>query len=264
MLGIIGGGNMGEALIKGIISSKVFSPENIIVSEILDKRRNYLEELYKIKTTPKIKELLDKASIVIFAVKPQVIDNVLEELKEYHMDNKLFISIAAGVKIEKFEKYLGKDKKIIRVMPNTCAFVLESVSALSPNENINENDLKVALEIFNAIGETVVVPEYQQDAITGLSGSGPGYVATIIEAFIDAGVLSGLSRDIAEKLVIQTFLGTIKLKLESDKSFYDIKSMVTSPGGTTITGIHELEKGNLRATIMNCVKKATERSKELN
>ncbi len=263
MLGIIGGGNMGEALIKGIISSQIFSPEKIIVSEILDKRRNYLEKSYKIKTTLKIEELLDKAEIVIFAVKPQIIDTVLDEIKGYNMDNKLFISIAAGVKIEKFEKYLGKDKKIIRVMPNTCAFVLESISALSPNKNIDENDLKIALKIFNAIGETVVVPEYQQDPITGLSGSGPGYVATIMEAFIDAGVLSGLSRDIAEKLVIQTFLGTIKLKLESDKNFYEIKSMVTSPGGTTISGIHELEKGNLRATIMNCVKEATNKSKEL-
>ena len=263
MIGIVGGGNMGEALIKGMISSKLYSPDEIIVTEILKERCNYLEDNYKIKTTQKISELLEKVSIVIFAVKPQIINNVLDEVRKFKDLNKLFISIAAGVKIEKFEKYFGEDKKIVRVMPNTCAFVQESMSAICYNKNVNENDVKTVLEIFNSIGETVIVPEYLMDAVTGLSGSGPGFVAVILEAFIDAGVLAGLSRDVAEKLTIQTFLGTIKLKKETEKSFYEIKSMVTSPGGTTISGIHELEKGNLRASIMNCIKRATYRSKEL-
>ena len=263
MLGIIGGGNMGEALIKGIIKAGIFNNNEIVVSELIDERREYLENNYKIEVTYKLEDLINNCNIIIFAVKPQVIDSVLIELKQNNLNEKLFISIAAGVKIEKFESYLGNDKKIIRVMPNTCAFVLESMSAISCNRNVTDYDLNQALKIFNSIGECVIVPETQLDAITGLSGSGPGFVSVILESFIDAGVLVGLSRDIAEKLIIQTFKGTLKLKEESNKTFYEIKSMVTSPGGTTISGIYELEKGAIRAAIMNCIKRATERSKEL-
>ena len=263
MLGIIGGGKMGEALIKGIITAKTFPPEKIIVSEIVEDRCNYLSKNYGILTTNEVQYLVDKADIIIFAVKPQVIENILKEIKDSDITKKLFISIAAGVKIEKFEQYLGKDKKIIRVMPNACAFALESMSAICTNKNIENKDIEIVLEIFNSIGETIVVSESQMDAITALSGSGPGYVAVILEAFVDAGVLVGLNREIAEKLTLQTFLGTLKLKEQSGKNFYEIKSMITSPGGTTIAGIAELEKNNLRNAIFNCIKKATERSKEL-
>ncbi len=263
MLGIIGGGNMGEALLKGILKAEIYNNSEIIVAEISESRRKIINENYKVKTTDSLKTAIEFSNIIIIAVKPQVIDNVLNEIKNLSITDKLFISIAAGVKIEKFESILGEDKKIIRVMPNTCAFVLESMSALSCNKNVSKKDLENALKIFNAIGETVIIDENQLDAITGLSGSGPGYIAVILEAFTDAGVLVGLSRDVAEKLVIQTFLGTLKLKLGSGKTFSEIKAMVTSPGGTTINGIFELERGNLRSTIMNCVKKATDRSKEL-
>jgi len=260
MIGIIGGGNMGEALIRGLLKSN----KSLIICEISPQRIKYLKENYSVIVTDNLEELLKKSEIVIFAVKPQVIDSVLNNVKNSRisLNDKLFISIAAGVKIEKFEKYLGNDKKIVRVMPNACAFVLESMSALSPNKNVTENEIKTALDIFNSIGETVVIDEAYMDAITGLSGSGPGFVALILEAFSDAGVNVGLPRDIVNKLILQTFKGTIKL-IEEGKSFIEVKNMVTSPGGTTIAGIHELEKGALKATIMNCIKRATERSKEL-
>ncbi len=261
MIGIIGGGNMGEALAKGLLKNE----KKIIICEISKERREYLKKEFDVEITGNLHELLKKSEIIIFAVKPQVIDKVLEDVKNSKIEitDKLFISIAAGVKIEKFEKYLGKDKKIIRVMPNTCAFVLESMSALSPNKNVKKEELEKALNIFNSIGETVVVEENYLDAITGLSGSGPGFIALIFEAFSDAGVNVGLPRDIVNKLILQTFYGTIKLIKETGKSFIDIKNMVTSPGGTTIAGIHELEKGGLKGIIMNCIKRATDRSKEL-
>ncbi len=260
MIGIIGGGNMGEALIRGLLKNN----RNLIICEISPQRIDYLKNNYEIDVTENLNELLKNSEIVIFAVKPQVIDSVLENVKnsKISLDEKLFISIAAGVKIEKFEKYLGSDKKIIRVMPNACAFVLESMSALSPNKNVTEEDITAALEIFNSIGESVVIDEVYMDAITGLSGSGPGFIALILEAFSDAGVNVGLPRNIVDKLILQTFKGTIKL-IEEGKSYIEVKNMVTSPGGTTIAGIHELEKGRLKATIMNCIKRATERSREL-
>ncbi len=260
MIGIIGGGNMGEALVQGLLKND----KKILVCEIDENRISFLKQKYNINITKELDKIINSCNIIIFAIKPQIIDEILDKLKKFkNLSQKLFISIAAGVKIEKFENFLGKNIKIVRVMPNACAFVLESMSALSPNKNIEKKDLETAIEIFNSIGKTVIVSEKEMDAITALSGSGPGYVALILEAFSDAGVNVGLNREIANKLIVQTFKGVIKLFEESEKSFIEIKNMVTSPGGTTIAGIHELEKGCLKGTIMNCIEKAYERSKKL-
>ena len=263
MIGFIGGGNMGEAIIKGILKSGKYDKDNIIVSDVSDNRLKYLEKNYKVHTTTSNKTILEKSNVIIIAVKPQIIEKVLSDIKDSCNNEHLFISIAAGVPISKIESILSNDKKIVRIMPNAAAFALESMSVLCFNNNIDENDKKTTIEIFDSIGKTLQLEEYQIDAVTALSGSGPGFVALILEAFSDAGVNIGLPRDITNQLVVQTFKGTIKLLEDSNKSFIDVKNMVTSPGGTTIAGIKSLEKGKLKATIMDCVEAAFNKSKEL-
>ena len=263
MIGFIGGGNMGEAIIKGILHSKKYKNNKIIVSDISETRLQFLKKTYNILTSLDNKTILKKSSILILSVKPQIIDAVLDEIKTDIIANKhLIISIAAGVPISRFENIIGTDKKIVRVMPNACAFTLSSMSALSFNKNITSENKNNATSIFNSIGETIELNESQIDAVTALSGSGPGFAALIFEAFSDAGVNIGLPRDIANKLLLQTFKGTINLSKEMGKSFIDIKNMVTSPGGTTIAGIHKLEEGKLKAVIMNAVKAAYDKSKK--
>jgi pyrroline-5-carboxylate reductase len=263
MIGFIGGGNMAEAIIKGILKSSKFKPSDIIVSDISTNRIEYLREKYKITVTNSNEVVLDKSNTVILAVKPQVIDNVLQNVKSSFTMEHLVISIAAGVTISRIEGILGADKKIVRVMPNACAFVLESMSVLSFNKNINDNEKVKALTIFKEIGEALELDESYMDAVTALSGSGPGFIASILEAFSDAAVNIGLPRDIADKLIVQTFKGTIKLAEQTGKSFIEIKNMVTSPGGTTIKGILALERGKIKHSIMDCVESAYFRSKEL-
>ncbi len=223
-----------------------------------------MEKTYNIKKANNNADIVKNCKIVVIAVKPQIIDIVLNEIKSIEFDKRIiFISIAAGVTISKLENLIGKDKKIVRVMPNAAAFVLESMSVLSFNGNISEEDKEFAFSIFNSIGETVESEENYLDAVTALSGSGPGFIALILEAFSDAGVNVGLPRDISDKLTLQTFKGSLKLVSETDKSFIDIKNMVTSPGGTTIRGIFELEKASVKAAIMKCVDAAFKRSREL-
>jgi pyrroline-5-carboxylate reductase len=180
---------------------------------------------------------------------------------------KLVVSILAGVSINTMEQLLrvGENKKVgvIRTMPNTPSLVQCGVTALSPSKNVSEVDLQAANEIFEAIGKTVVVQENHIDAVTGLSGSGPAYIYMIIEALSDAGVKMGLSRQVADVLTMQTMIGAAKLALESGMHPGELKNMVTSPGGTTISGLHALEKGGLRTTLMNAVEAATKRSIEL-
>lgn len=262
-LGLVGGGQMGEALIRGVIESGLLPPDNITVAEPFSERRDYLETTYGIKATDKADQLATNSSIIILAVKPQIMSPVLAQYSPVIGNNDLVISIAAGVTLAQLEKGLGVEKKIIRVMPNTPALVLAAASGLSGNNNVQPEDMALALSIFSALGTCVEVPENLLDAVTGLSGSGPGYVFTFIEAMIDGGVLAGLPRPVAEQLVLQTVYGSAKLALETGKPPAVLKGMVTSPGGTTIQGIQVLEEGSLRGTVMSAVKAATERSRDL-
>ncbi|MFN3921012.1 MAG: pyrroline-5-carboxylate reductase [Caldimicrobium sp.] len=263
-LGIIGGGMMAEALIKGFLEKDIFKAKDILVSEPFNERRQYLEEFYGILTTPKNFEVLDKGSIILLAVKPQVMAEVLEEIKE-KVDPKrhLIITIAAGLPMSFYEKRLPKETPIIRVMPNTCALVHESVSAIAMGKRATSEDLKKAEEIFQAIGSVIFVKEEYMDAITALSGSGPAYVALFIEALIDAGVRCGLPRDIAENLVLSTLEGTVKMIEKTKKDPYQLKAMVTSPGGTTISALEVLYQKGFPGIVIEAVKEAWKRSQEI-
>ena len=261
-VGLIGGGQMGEALIRGMIASGLLDANNIMVAEPDSERRAYMIEKYSIAGTDQAVDLCSFARVLILAVKPQIVRPVLNQYREYISPEHLLISIAAGISIGLMEELIGK-RRIIRVMPNTPALVLAGASGLSPNQEASGEDLDLAMEIFAAIGTCVHVPESLLDAVTGLSGSGPGHVFTFIEAMIDGGVLAGLPRPVATELVLQTVYGSAKLALETGKNPAELKGMVTSPGGTTIAGIHELELGSLRGTVMAAVDRASKRSREL-
>lgn len=254
---------MGEALVRGIINAGLVKAEKVTVVEPDGNRRIYLAKNYSVQVTDDPVELTKAASIIILAVKPQVIGKVLEQYRHYITGEHLIISIAAGVTIKSIEDGLGEKVKVVRVMPNTPALVLEGAAALSPNSHVSAEDMDAAQQIFSAVGTSVQVNESLIDAVTGLSGSGPGYVFTFIEAMIDGGVLAGLPRPVAEKLVLQTFYGSAKLAMETGEAPAVLKGKVTSPGGTTIAGIHVLEESGVRGAIMSAVAAAAERSREL-
>jgi pyrroline-5-carboxylate reductase len=262
-IGLVGGGQMGEALVRGIIESGLLSAEKIMVADPFTERRQYLQSTYRIGVTESGAELADRCRTIILAVKPQIMDPVLNQYRALLDSGHLVISIAAGVTVGQIEKGLGEAMRIIRVMPNTPALVLAGASALSGNSNTDKEDMAVGLDIFSAVGTCVEVPENMLDAVTGLSGSGPGYVFTFLEAMIDGGVLAGIPRPIAEQLALQTVYGSAKLALETGEPAAVLKGRVTSPGGTTITGLQVLEEGGLRGMVMTAVEAATDRSRDL-
>jgi len=266
-IGFIGGGNMAEALIKGLLSASFIEAKSLLVSDVSAERREYLHKEYHVKVTDDNGELAKKCDIILLAVKPQAMNKVLEGIAEQVHDKTLIISVAAGIPIKAIAEGLSSDGTkqlgVVRTMPNTPALVLEGVTALAVNGNVSGGDLKVAHRIFEAVGKTVDVSESHLDAVTGLSGSGPAYIFMIIEALSDAGVKMGLARDVSNILTLQTILGSAKLALESGKHPGELKDQVTSPGGTTMSGLHALEKGGLRTTLMNAVEAATKRSQVL-
>ena len=258
---------MAEAMIKGLLSASFIEAKNIFVSEPSEAKRDTLHAEYKIKVSADNRELVKKCDILILAVKPQIFQEVLVDICSLVDSDKLVISIAAGVPIAIIDDALRGDKNkkfsIVRTMPNTPALVQEGVTAIASGQHVSKTDVKIAHRIFEAVGCTVDVEEDQLDAVTGLSGSGPAYIFMLIEALSDAGVKMGLSREVSTTLTIQTVLGSAKLARESGKHPGELKDMVTSPGGTTISGLHALEEGSLRTTLMNAVEDATLRSREL-
>ncbi len=263
-IGFIGSGNMGEALISGLVLSKAASPENIICSDIAEDLLKDIEAKYKVETTTENIEVAKKSDIVIYATKPQILGAVLKETASALDHSKLIISIAAGVPLAAIAAGLQKELRLIRVMPNICAFVKESATAIAAGEFVEKNDVSIARAIFDSVGETVFIQEnILMDAFTGLSGSGPAYIFTIVDAMADAGVKMGLSRKDSLFLSTQTILGSAKLLLESGEHPGQLKDRVASPGGTAIAGIHTLEEGGLRTTLINAVESATKRSKKL-
>lgn len=266
-LGFIGGGNMAEAMIKGLLSASFIKSKNIFVSEPSKQKGDALHAEYKIKVTFDNRELTKKSDVLVLAVKPQILKEVLCDISSLVDHDTLVISIAAGVPISVINGALcGKSNKkfsVVRTMPNTPALVQEGVTAIASGEHVTKADVKIAHRIFEAVGLTVNVEEVHLDAVTGLSGSGPAYIFIMIEALSDAGVKMGLSREVANTLAIQTVLGSAKLARESGMHPGELKDMVTSPGGTTSAGLHALEEGGLRNTMMNAVEDATMRSREL-
>jgi pyrroline-5-carboxylate reductase len=259
----LGAGNMGEALIKGLTLGGLVPAGSITAA---DPRADHLAEIakrYGVRAVAENPALVSGADVVILAVKPQIMGSVLKEIAPAVDDDKLLISIAAGVATKKLREHLGKAARLIRVMPNTPALVLEGVTAIARAEGLKPGDLEAAQELFGAVGKVVVLDEGALDAVTGLSGSGPAYVAIAIEALADGGVKMGLDRGTATLLAAQTVLGSARLILETGVHPGQLKDMVSSPGGTTIAGIAALEDGGFRRTLMQAVERATLRSREL-
>jgi pyrroline-5-carboxylate reductase len=262
-IGFVGGGNMAEALIRGLLAAKLTAPGDILVSDVREDRLAQLTDTYGVRTTTSNAEVAGQTDIILLAVKPQIMGQVLDGLADVVTEGQLIISIAAGVTTMAIAEKLRGPVRVIRVMPNTPALVLEGASALTRGSQATSDDLEVARHLFRAVGKVVVVDESLMDAITGLSGSGPAYIFLIIDALSDAGVKVGLSRDIAQLLAAQTVLGSARMLLETKKHPGELKDMVTSPGGTAIAGLHTLEQGGLRTTLINAVEAATKRSREL-
>lgn len=262
-IGFIGAGNMAEALIRGLVRGGHLPPERVVASA---RRRERLEELhraYGIATTLDNREVARGAEIVVLSVKPQILHKVLREVGGELRPGTLAISIAAGVDTETIEEALGEGVRVVRAMPNVPATVGAGATAIAAGRRAGEDDLETARAIFDAVGITVALDEGHLDAVTGLSGSGPAYIFLILEALADAGVKVGLSRRDAQRLAAQTVMGSAKLLLDTDEHPGRLKDMVTSPGGTAIAGLHTLEEGGLRTTLINAVETATKRAREL-
>jgi pyrroline-5-carboxylate reductase len=262
-VGILGTGNMGEALIHGLLYGHLCRPEQIFCSDVRAEKLKAIREKYGVKSTSHNVEVVKQSDIVILAVKPQIMKQVVEEIAKYLDLSKLIISIAAGVPLDAIEACARKDLKLIRVMSNICVSVREGVSAIAGGKHALKEDLMMAKTIFDSVGKSLFIEEDLLDAVTGLSGSGPAYIFLIIDALADAGVKVGLSRDDALILASQTVLGAAKMLIETGEHPGKLKDMVTSPGGTAIAGLHTLEEGGLRTTLINAVEVATQRSKAL-
>ncbi len=261
MIGFIGGGNMAEAIIKGIFAKH---GRDIIVSEPVDKRRAYLEETYHIKTTPDNKEVVRNCNIIILAVKPQNMDDVTAEISDvisFDRRSKIIVSIAAGITLSYLSSRL-KTTKIIRVMPNTPALVQEGMSVMSMCECMHDKEIGLIKDIFMSVGILLSLPEKYMDAVTALSGSGPAFIAYFIEAMIEGGVKEGLSKDNATELAVQTLLGTARL-LDTGISPSKLREMVTSPGGTTAAGLKVFEEKGFKEGVIAAIEAAMNRAREL-
>jgi pyrroline-5-carboxylate reductase len=262
-LGFLGAGNMAAAIIKGLLHGKVLPADRVTASDVKGDRLELLHGTHGIRTTTDNHALLRNSDVVVLAVKPQGIDKVLTEVGADVRPDQLIISVAAGVPIEALEGRLPAGSRVVRAMPNTPATVQAGATAIAGGAHASADDLRMARELFEAVGRVVVLDETLLDAVTGLSGSGPAYVMLIIEALADGGVKVGLHRDTALLLAAQTVFGSAQLLLETGEHPGRLKDMVTSPGGTAIAGLHTLESGALRKTLIDAVEAATKRSVEL-
>lgn len=261
-IGFIGGGNMAEAFVKGLIHGG-YPAADISVAEPNAERRNHVAECFGVYVTSDNRELVTRSEIVVLAIKPQIVKPVLAGIASTYTADKLVISILAGVPTTTLEELLGGSPRVVRAMPNTPALVGEGAAAICGGAYATDEDLELARHLFETVGVVQVVAEEQLDAVTGLSGSGPAYVYTVIEALADGGVQEGLRRDVAQALAAQTVLGAARLLKETGQHPALLRDQVCSPGGTTIAAVKVLEERGLRATLMEAVSAATRRSREL-
>lgn len=262
-IGIIGAGNMASALAGGLLKSGLVNAETLSIS---DKNASSLDAWREcgVFASENNVNVISSSDVIIFAVKPNILPFVLEEAKAFSGD-KVFISIAAGTTISSIEKIVGENAKIVRVMPNTPAKVGCGMTVISPNKNITESELKMAEEIFSAVGDVIVLEEKHINTATALHGSSPAYVYMLIDAMADAGVKHGLPKNIALKLSAKAVEGAAKMVMETNEHPQALKDAVCSPGGTTIAAVCELEKSGFAATVSGavdaCIKRADEMSK---
>ena len=261
-IGFIGGGNMAEAFIKGLINGG-YPVKELLVAEPGEARRTFLSSTYGVMTTSDNRDVVNRAAVIILAIKPQITASVVAAFAPAFTPEKLLISILAGVATATLEELLGQTPRVVRAMPNTPALVGAGAAGLCRGRYASADDLAIAQELFATFGMACIVSEEQLDAVTGLSGSGPAYIFTIIEALADGGVQEGLPRDIALALATQTVLGAAQLVKESKEHPALLRDKVCSPGGTTIAAVQVLEEKGLRAALMAAVAAATRRSREL-
>jgi pyrroline-5-carboxylate reductase len=262
-IGFVGAGNMAEAMLRGLVRGGHVGADRIAASAPRRERLDELAKAYGIEVTQDNREIARKCGLIVLAVKPQIVDKVLREIGDQLREGALIVSICAGIDTATIEESVAAGVRVVRAMPNTPALVGAGATAIAPGKLASEADLATARALFDAVGITVVLDEGQLDAVTGLSGSGPAYIFLILEALADAGVKVGLSRRNAQRLAAQTVMGSAKLLLETDEHPGKLKDMVTSPGGTAIAGLHTLEEGGLRTTLINAVETATKRAREL-
>ncbi len=262
-IGFIGAGRMATALASGLIAAKITDAASIVASDVVADGRERFAAETGAKVTDSNADVLAAAEVVFLAVKPQSLPKLLNEISPHVKPGHLLISIAAGVSIDTFLSALGAETRLVRVMPNTPCLVGESASAFAAGGVATAEDCALVKRLLSAVGYAVEVPESLLDAVTGLSGSGPAYAYLMIEALSDGGVRMGLPRDVATKLAAQTLLGAAKMVLQTGEHPGALKDAVTSPGGTTIAGLHALEIGGFRGTVINAVESATRRSHEL-
>lgn len=262
-IAFLGAGNMAGALLKGLLHADACAPDEIFATDVRKERLEELKSRHGIKVGSDNGEAARWADVVVLSTKPQVFDRLLSQIDGAVGPNTLVISIAAGVPLSAMQARLPEGSRVVRVMPNTPALVDAGATAICGGDHATEEDIALTQRIFESVGTTVVIDESLMDAATGLSGSGPAYVFLIIEALADAGVKVGLHRDSAQKLAAQTVLGAAKLLIETGEHPGRLKDMVTSPGGTAIAGLHTLEEGGLRTTLINAVETATKRAQQL-
>jgi pyrroline-5-carboxylate reductase len=261
MLGIIGGGVMGEALLSRLLVQSIYAPDTVLVSDPQLQRREFLAAQYGVQVTGDNQTVVNQAETLLLAIKPQIFDRVTRSLQPASSD-QLVLSILAGMPLSRLEVAFP-GQPVIRAMPNTPATVGAGMTAIAPGSLTQPEHITLATTLFSAVGQVVEVSESLMDAVTGVSGSGPGYIALMIEALIDGGVAAGLPRAIATQLALQTVRGTAELLQSTDLHPAVLKDRVTSPGGTTIAGIARLEQSGFRSAIIEAVRAAVARSQEL-
>ncbi|RJQ76209.1 MAG: pyrroline-5-carboxylate reductase [Desulfobacteraceae bacterium] len=260
-IGFIGAGNMAEALIKGLLEAGLIRPEQLFCSDVNAERLRELQRRCGVHISGDNREVIRKSALVIYAVKPQVMAGVLKETVPGLDRSKVIVSIAAGVPLSAIAVLSDERLRLIRAMPNVCVSVKAGATAIAPGAHARAEDLDLAQAVFNSVGRCVLVQsEHLLDAVTGLSGSGPAYVFLIMDALADAGVKAGLARNQALLLAAQTLLGAAQMQLAHNTHPAQLKDLVTAPGGTTIAGLHVLEKSGLRGILMDAVEAATRRA----
>ncbi len=262
-IGFIGAGSMAESLINGICASGGAEDIEIVCSDILHKRLEYVNETYGAVIHNNNLEVVKSSDVIIIAVKPDKVEEVVKDIRDYLSKDVLVISIAAGISSEAVEKWIDKEVPVIRVMPNTPCLIGQGVSAFSLGQYAEESHAETAERILSSVGSAVKLPEKLMNSVTALSGSGPAYVYLVIEALVDAGVSLGLSRDAAQDLAVNTIIGAANMVKESGEHPAVLKSRVMSPGGTTAAGLQALEAGKIRTSFNDALNAAYKKAKEI-
>lgn len=262
-IGFIGGGNMGSAMMAGIVKNGLYKAEDVIVYDVYAPALEKLHTELGVTAADSVKTLIEAAQVIVLAVKPQILPSVLEEYGAKITAEKLVISIAAGVTLNRLTDLLSENHKLVRVMPNTPAMVGEGMSGICVNANVTETEKQEVLALFGCFGKAELIPEKLIDAVVGVSGSSPAYVYMFIEALADGAVAEGMPRSMAYTFAAQAVLGSAKMVLESGRHPGDLKDMVCSPAGTTIEAVRALEDGKFRSTVMNAVHAAAEKNRNM-